>query len=768
MTEPLPHLRLRRGVAFATRKRRTLRSYKRSDRDHVKFRAAIAASPDDLARYHDRSTSLCAASGYVPAQIFEMRLTQRVGYNAFKADLESVGIETVSSALERRRIVEGARGFRGRLAAKTEERVAGKRPMFVDAIERIGAIPPEAKIDRRLLANPVGGTIEAIDVETWPITGDRLEKFGNALYKIVMDGGGSVDDMFHTSDYCAIRVRCNTVLFREVASLPEVARMSWPLQMRVDARLNSSIVDFGSAKAPDPGAPGILVIDSGVARHPLLEYVIAGFVPAGGPTGTRAGVHDDQGHGTHVAGVAAYGDVQACVDGGAFEPKVRLYAAKVMKRGPDGEAEFDTLIDGKIRRAVDEVAARDPSCRIVNLSLGDSARTIAPGMPQPRLASLVDRLSASHKGLLFVVSAGNIEDDAGSPYPLYLLDRPPATRLIDPATSAHAITVGSIFQGHDGMGREGYPSPATRVGPGLAGMAKPDVVDYGGGYAGPGSLGVLTMNREWAQDGRLFTFSSGTSMSAPGVAHKLALMQRAMPGASRNLLKALLISSAEIPTLRPPPLDALSAGNGRDLSTLSHIYGHGRPDLDRATHCRQNRAVLVHDGSMRLGHAELFAVQVPTAFTAARGRKAIEVSLAFDPPTDAKRRDYLGAAMNCHLYKNVGMDAVRRRYEGAGMPVAQGTPAPVPTSSKVKLVPGAGRRGAGIYQKARAASRGNMGIDPSRPLVLAVTAEKRWDEAHDHTQSYAVVVTLEHSSNIDIYTALRSGNAAGTRGGASE
>lgn len=767
----MQHLQLQRRATIPTRRRTGFRPYKRAERDHEEFYAAIVASLGKLASRHEIDIERYAGSDYAPAQIFNIDLTQQVGHGAFKAALESVGIETVSSALEKHWVVEGVGGFASRLAAKAEERIHKEKPTFVDAIKRIRIITPEEKTDRRLLGDLAGDEFVDVDVVTWPLSSARFERLGHAIYKIAKDGGGGMDGMFSSRDYCAIRVRCGAASLTEIASLPEVARMSRPLQARASARLDSDIMEYGTVESPDPGTPSILVVDSGVVRHPLLEPAIAGFVPVDGSVGAGSSMYDDEGHGTHVAGVAVYGDVQACVDSKEFRPRVRLYSAKVMKKGPDGGAEFDGLIDGKIEHAVGEVAARHPSCRIVNLSLGDSASTLAPGMRQLRLASLVDRLSASHKGLLFVVSAGNIEDDAGGTYPDYLLDGPRAARLIDPATSAHAITVGSVLQRSVGLGREDHPSPVTRVGPGLPGMIKPDVVDYGGGYAGPGSLDVLTLNMDWAREGRLFTFDSGTSMSAPKVAHTLALMQAAMPDASRNLLKALLISSAEIPALRPPPLDALSPRRGRDLSRLSNVYGHGKPDLDRATHSQQRRVVFVHDGGTRLDHAELFTVRVPAVFVAARGRRTIEVALAFDPPTDANRSSCLGAAMKYHLYKNVDLDAIRTCYEDGGKAADQNKPMiDSIKKSRIKLVSGAAKRGRGTHQKAWASSRTNMGIDPSLPLVLVVVAEKRWGGAQHLTQGYAVAVTFRHSASIDLYGALKSANMARARarGGASQ
>ena len=763
---PLQHLRLPMGASFAARIRGAgrARPYRRAERDHEKFRAEIASGLERIARSRARDAGRYDAYGYAPAHIFRMHLTQDVARGPFKAGLESVGIGTVSSALGRQWMVEGSGDYGKRLVAKAEERIGGKRPTFVDAIGGIDDVPPEEKMGRGLCEVPPGAEMEDIDVETWPMPGGRLERFALALDGIARErgGGGGMRDAFQGTDYCAIRVRCNASLLREIASMPEVSRVSRPPKIRAGGRPGPGASIPGPIKGPDPGAPGILVADSGIAEHPLLDPAVAGPVPVDGTAGGGAAWRDDAGHGTAVAGIAAYGDVQACADRGAFEPKVRLYSAKVLERGPGGGAVFRGLIDGKIEHAVDELAARHPSCRIVNLSLGDSSLEIGPGERQPRLASLVDRLSASHKGLVFVVSAGNIMDCPDSAYPHYLLDGPDGTRMIDPATSAHAITVGAIFQG---PGCEDHPAPYTRVGPGLAGMAKPDVVDYGGGYDGRCGRDVLTTNWAWRQNGK-FALDSGTSMSAPKVAHTLALLDGSWPGASRNLLKALLVLSAEIPTPRPAPIDALSTGNGGEAAALSRIYGHGKPDLGRAMHSSSCRAVLVHEGSLRTGRAEALAIRVPSAFVDAPGRRTIAVSLAFDPPTDGTMDPYLGAAMKFYLYKNTGMNTVRRCYEDAGGASSRGRA--VPDSIKgnmIRLVPGVRQRMSGTHQKSWATSGGSMGIDASRPLVLVVVAEKRWAEERDWQQEYAVAVSFEHSGK-DIYDAFKSANAPGAGGGA--
>lgn len=103
-------------------------------------------------------------------------------------------------------------------------------------------------------------------------------------------------------------------------------------------------------------------------------------------------------------------------------------------------------------------------------------------------------------------------------------------------------------------------------------------------------------------------------------------------------------------------------GGGPDRAKLLRIYGYGKPDLDRAMYSQPSRALFVYEGKMALEEVALFAVHVPGTFTTEAGLKTIEVTLAYDPPTDRTNTKYFGVGMEYHLYRNVDLDTVRSCY----------------------------------------------------------------------------------------------------------
>lgn len=93
--------------------------------------------------------------------------------------------------------------------------------------------------------------------------------------------------------------------------------------------------------APAADAARVCILDSGInGNHPLLKPAMAesaSFVD-------EEGDDDQAGHGTAVAGVALYGDVEACNNSNFWRPELWIFNGKVMKKCPHtGDAIYDEL-----------------------------------------------------------------------------------------------------------------------------------------------------------------------------------------------------------------------------------------------------------------------------------------------------------------------------------------------------------------------------------------------------------------------------------------
>jgi subtilisin family serine protease len=284
----------------------------------------------------------------------------------------------------------------------------------------------------------------------------------------------------------------------------------------------------------------VAVLDSGVQlSHPELRnnlWTNPGEVPGNGldddhngytddvhgaNTLTRGGnVEDDEGHGTHVAGIVAAAAGNG-VGGSGVAPNAQIMPVKVLDAQRGGDTGL--LADG-IRYAVDRGA------RILNVSInGDGS--------SEDLQSAVDY--ANSKGATIVASSGNNSRsiDLAPSYPASL-----------PSPAILSVTASD----EDG----GVIAAANR------GVRSVDL-------AAPGSM-ILSTAR-----GSGFELRSGTSMAAPHVSGALALLASASPGASQGQLRDLLIASAR----RSSGLSGLLGGGLLDVGEAMHRL---RPDAATA------------------------------------------------------------------------------------------------------------------------------------------------------------------------------------------
>jgi hypothetical protein len=358
----------------------------------------------------------------------------------------------------------------------------------------------------------------------------------------------------------------------------------------------------------DENAPIACVIDSGVfTGNPLLSRLIVGEEDF---DLTEETTSDLNGHGTAVAGIVAYGDFNDFdKTNKVFKPLVRICNGKVIhnvKTDRGDETSFnDTKRPEQIVSEAIQHFNKEYNCRVFNLSLGN-LHSLYNGGRQMAWASMLDELSRT-LDVVIIVSAGNVP----SPNVPVFNDREELMkqtrdqllcdehRLIDPATTALGVTVGSITRYAEpdnpsglitiplSAGNEGYPSAFTRTGEGVNGAVKPEFVDYGGNFA---------IRQWWANDSRwgvnlalnepslnneidrVFKGWQGTSFAAPHVTHIAARLQRALydqleTEASANLIRALLASSAKY--MQREWLDAIIP-IGHDLSKNKQTQANTR------------------------------------------------------------------------------------------------------------------------------------------------------------------------------------------------
>ena len=768
MAEKLSHLSLPESESFIRRKRSPGFGYEDAQRDAQKFYQTETKKLDAIGDSYKKDKQRYGKY-FNPSLIFKIKLKPTSIFDEnFRKELKRAGIETISSAQSKTGywVAFTDDGQFTKFREKLGRRASQDRPTFVDVIDGVYEIPPQEKIGELLKENPLKKSdVEYLDVEVWRMGDHSLNKFVDGLTNLVEENHGEVSDRLVTDNFCVIRIKTDQNLLDKITSMREIAHVDRPPRISIEQQMTADIERLSLKGPPQSGKPGILIIDSGIRNHPLLQDAIADRIAlptAHGKIKEDRDI-DDVGHGTKVAGIALYGDIDQCIKSSTFDPQLWLYSAKVMFRNSDGNAEFDEkdLLEHQFKDAVEKTITKHENCKVINISLGNSARKMYKGQRQFRLASLIDELSFKHQDILFAIAAGNNMDDVQDreSYPSYMLENSLRVKIIDPATSAHALTVGSIFVFNSKNSASlDFPSPFTRVGPGLNGMIKPELVEYGGGY----NPDLITINPNWVSEGRLFTLDKGTSFSSPKIAHYLARIKDVLPSASRNLIKALLLSSASIPEERPEPLNEIKmCGKNKDVQKILNIYGYGKPVLDNALYSESNRVLLTYDGKIQINKVHFFPIHLPSEFLNEKGKKSIEITLAFDPPINSNRADYLGTAMEFHIFKDLSIADIRRSYSETRIQEDSEEIVPEALRNKeIKLVPGINIRKKGTHQKAVKEWTRRPRFKASDPLVLAVVCQKKWYEEKNYEQPYAVIATFKHERQIDLYNLIRLRNQA--------
>ncbi len=256
----------------------------------------------------------------------------------------------------------------------------------------------------------------------------------------------------------------------------------------------------------------ICVVDTGV--HPNHEQLNSKSLIFFDAVNGQSVAYDDNGHGTHVAAIAA-GDGTGGSNAATFQgvaPAADVYAAKVLDSS--GSGSLSQVIAGV------EWCADIPEVGVLNLSLGT-----AGGSDGGDSLSQAVNAAVQNNGKIVVVAAGNSGD---------------ATETVgSPGAAELAITVGAVAEWSAPVGTNRhsmgvYLAPFSSRGPTLDGRLKPDV-------AAPGHS---IRSAQTGTTSGYVTFS-GTSMASPFVAGAAALALSANSGLTPADVKNLLAATAQ-------------------------------------------------------------------------------------------------------------------------------------------------------------------------------------------------------------------------------
>jgi subtilisin len=260
----------------------------------------------------------------------------------------------------------------------------------------------------------------------------------------------------------------------------------------------------------------IAILDSGIhtSHSDLNIYHQKSFV-----SGTSSG-NDDNGHGTHVAGIAAAKDNSIGVVG--IAPGAKLWAIKVLDR--NGSGALSTVIKG-----IDYIRQYASQIEVANLSLGCECKSSA-------FDTAIN--NAVKSGITFVVASGNSGKDAST---------------FSPANNPNVISVSATG---DSDGKCGGSGPST-------GFGRDDTLASFSNYGAVVDIAAPGTKIYSTYKGNSYATMSGSSMASPHVAGAAALYEASHPGASPSEVRNALLS------------------NGSTSSTTCDGKGHGYFTGDR-------------------------------------------------------------------------------------------------------------------------------------------------------------------------------------------
>lgn len=539
---------------------------------------------------------------------------------------------------------------------------------------------------------------------------------------------------------------------------------------------------------PAATAPAVCILDSGATQtHPLIE---PGLDPSDQHTNDAGwGVSDSSfwnGHGTLMAGVALYGDVEAALSHASpVRLGHRIETVKILPPAGQNDPDLYGAITGA---GIALAEAQAPRRRRVICMAVTSEVGLGRGRPSSWSAA-VDQLcyGGGDRRRLIVLAAGNLRGDINAAeYP----DRNDLEEVESPAQAWTPVVFGACtdkivithpdYDSWLPVAPAGELSPASRT----SGVwdrqwpIRPDVVFEGGNFAhdgvNPASAidDLQLVSTHYRPNERLFDAFGDTSCAAALGANLSAGIMTARPELWPETVRSLIVHSAEWTPAMRARFD--SAPSQAQKLAMLRRYGWGVPDLPRALLSAANDATLIvedallpfrRDGSqIKTRDMNLHRLPWPRAELAALGNLDVEFRITlsyFVEPNPGERgwtRRHRYASHNLRFAVKRALEtlpAFRQRINKAAQEEEAGVPAGAAGGDDWVLGPirDRGSIHSDIWRGSAAAlaERDAIGVFPLSGWWKEKPALQRWDRA----ARYSLLVSIRApGSDVDIYNGI--------------